>query len=122
MQYAERVLADELAELPAAGNDELVFNLLAAIYELYVGKPFRRQYISGDEREQNDLQRFFQEAKTKEEIRKELSSLQTNDPEEVQIRGKTYKRDNKTIAQLKVLGDFKCQICNTSIVTKDGRS
>jgi len=37
----------------------------------------------------------------------------------VEIRGKQYKRDNKSIVELKILRDFKCQICGFTIFKKD---
>jgi putative restriction endonuclease len=75
--------------------------------------------ISNDEREQCELTEVYK-TKPKKEIRDELQRLNPIEPEQIIIKGRTYKRDNKTIAQLKILGDFKCQICNTSIVKKDG--
>ena len=37
----------------------------------------------------------------------------------VEFLGKQYKRDNKSIVALKILRDFKCQICETSMLKKD---
>jgi predicted restriction endonuclease len=74
-----------------------------------------------DEIEQNDIIRIYKnQNKTKEEILNELKNLKQTDLEEITIKGKTYKRDNKTIAQIKILRDFQCQICFTSIRKKDG--
>jgi 5-methylcytosine-specific restriction enzyme A len=74
-----------------------------------------------DEIEQNEIIKDYQlKNKSKEDIAKELNKLKPTDPELIDIKGRTYKRDNKTIAQIKVLRDFKCQICSTSIRKKDG--
>ena len=49
-----------------------------------------------------------------------MINLKPTDPELIEIKSISYKRDNKTIAQLKILRDFKCQICGTAIKKKDG--
>lgn len=54
-------------------------------------------------------------------IREELKSLTPKETDWVDINGTRIKRDNLTIARLKILRGFKCQICNTSIVKRDGK-
>lgn len=117
--FAERILYDELIELSKAGTNEADFNKLVDIYELYIGKKFKLPFVSNDEKEQIELEKFYRN-KTKAEILKELLNLKESDPEEIVVNHKTYKRDNKTIAQIKILRDFKCQICSTTIIKKDG--
>lgn len=74
-----------------------------------------------DEHEQMEIiKEFKSQNKTKQDIINELKNLNPTDPEEVTINSKTFKRDNRTIAQIKILRDFKCQICSTSIKKKDG--
>jgi Predicted restriction endonuclease len=74
-----------------------------------------------EEQEQREIIREFKaQNKTKQEIIEELKKLQPTDHEEVIINNRSYKRDNRTIAQLKILRDFKCQICSTTIKKKDG--
>jgi len=74
-----------------------------------------------DDIEQDEIiTELVKQAKTKAEIVGEIKNLKPSDPEEVIINGKTFKRDNRTIAQLKFLRDFKCQICSTTIKKKDG--
>jgi putative restriction endonuclease len=118
--FAEQILFDELTELSKAGTNEADFNKLVAIYEFYVGKKFKVAFVSNDEKEQKELEEFYKKTKTKADILKELKNLKETDPEETTVNHKTYKRDNKTIAQIKILRDFKCQICSTSIIKKDG--
>jgi predicted restriction endonuclease len=36
------------------------------------------------------------------------------------VNRRVYKRNNKAIALIKLLRGFKCQICNTTIIKKDG--
>jgi len=57
---------------------------------------------------------------SRQELLNELSNLKESDPEIVFLKGKTYKRDNKTIAQIKLLRNFECQICGQTITKKDG--
>lgn len=119
-RFAEQILYDELLELSNAGILQSDFKKLSDIYEYYSGKAFRLPYLSPDEKEQEELQKFYKQTKTKEEILEELKNLEPTDSEEVIVNHKTYKRDNKTIAQIKILRDFKCQICATTIIKKDG--
>ena len=50
----------------------------------------------------------------------DLRNVKSTDSEQVEVHGKVYKRDNKTIAQLKIVRGHKCQICGQSIKKKDG--
>jgi len=57
----------------------------------------------------------------KDEIVSYLKGLKPTDSETVVINHVAYKRDNKTVALIKILRDYKCQICQTAIRKKDGR-
>ena len=118
--FAEQILFDELTELSKAGTNEKDFNKLLSVYEYYTGKKFKLTFVSNDEKEQNELEKFFKKTKSKADILNDLENLQDSDSEEIIVNHKTYKRDNKTIAQIKILRDFKCQICSTTIIKKDG--
>lgn len=74
---------------------------------------------SNDEKEQIELEQLYKH-KTKDDIRNELENSKNTDSEEIIVNHKTYKRDNRTIALIKILRDFKCQICSTAILKKDG--
>ena len=74
---------------------------------------------TSDEIEQDEICSLLKE-KDLEEISKELRSLSNKTPEIVEYNGKRYKRDNATIAKLKIFRNFKCQICNEQIKRKDG--
>src|SRR5690606_128383 len=115
-EFAEQILFDELTELSKAGTNERDFKKLVAIYEYYTGKKFKLTFVSTDEKEQNELEEFYKKSKSKDDIINDLKKLQDSDPEEIIVNHKTYKRDNKTIAQIKILRDFKCQICSTTII------
>jgi predicted restriction endonuclease len=76
---------------------------------------------SPDEFEQQEIiKEFKKQNKSREDIIKELKSLNLNEPGIVKINTKAYKRDNRTITQIKILRDFKCQICQNTIKKKDG--
>ncbi len=118
--FAEQILYDELLELSNAGILESDYKKLSNIYEYYTGKKFKLPYLSKDEKEQDELVKHFDKSKTKEQIIADLKNLKPTDSEEIEVNHKTYKRDNMTIAQIKILRDFKCQICGTTIKKKDG--
>jgi 5-methylcytosine-specific restriction protein A len=96
---------------------KVVMHKMRDIYAKYLAVPIE----TPDEQEQKEIVREFKnQNKTKEEIIAELLSLKPTDPEEVTLRSKSFKRDNRTIAQIKILRDFKCQICSTTIKMKAG--
>lgn len=74
----------------------------------------------GDENEQEEIDHLLQ-GKSKEEIIAELKNVSPIEPEIVMLNGKTYKRDNKTIAQIKFVRDYKCQICSSYILKANGK-
>jgi hypothetical protein len=119
-RFAEQILYDELLELSNSGILQSDYKKLSDIYEYYTSKKFKLPYLSQDEKEQEELAKYYRKTKTKEEILDDLRNLQPTDSEEIFVNQKTYKRDNKTIAQIKILRDFKCQICGTTIMKKDG--
>jgi 5-methylcytosine-specific restriction enzyme A len=87
------------------------------IYDKY----FAISLDTPDEHEQKEIIKEFKtQNKTKQDIINELKNLKPTDPEEVIINSKSFKRDNRTVAQIKILRDFKCQICLTTIKKKDG--
>jgi predicted restriction endonuclease len=72
-----------------------------------------------DFKEQENLISLIKPTQSRPEIIKELKVVTPQTPELVEFRGEKYKRDNKIIAQLKILRDFKCQICGASIQKRD---
>lgn len=81
----------------------------------------RRLTLSSDELEQQEILKKLEDSSDSlEQIRNELRSVTPDSAETVVFKGQGYKRNNKTVAQLKILREFKCQICSTSILKKDG--
>lgn len=128
--YLENILLD-------FGNDEL-YKALTALKQhieynddLNVGdrkknkeiyqKYYSLLYCDFNEIEQNQIiENIINTNKSKDEVINELKKLKEFNSESVVINNKKYKRDNKTVAQLKYIRDFKCQICSTQIKKKDG--
>lgn len=73
-----------------------------------------------DEIEQNEIITYLRDSKSKQEVIDELKKLTAKEPEVITINHKAYKRDNKTIAQIKFVRDFKCQICQVFIPKSGG--
>jgi predicted restriction endonuclease len=72
-----------------------------------------------DLKEQDDLER----SESKRDLAKildDLMNLRPTDPQRIVIKHKAYKRDNRTIAQLKLLCGHKCELCGSAIRKKDG--
>ena len=99
---------------------EIIFNNPESFFIVTVLDSFEAPYISNDEKEQNELEQFFKKNKSKADILNDLKNIKDTGPVEIIINHKTFKRDNKTIAQLKIIRDFKCQVCGVSIPKKDG--
>lgn len=58
--------------------------------------------------------------KTKDDLIGELESSENESSEKVTVNHKSYKRNNKIIALIKIIRNFKCQICGEFILKKDG--
>lgn len=112
-EIAERIIRDELLELSKSGLQKTEFKKLKDIYVFVTGSEFDEGILDTDLLEQDELSELLKSNKKK--ILEDLKGLNESDPEEITINHKTYKRDNKTVAQLKILRNFECQICGTKI-------
>lgn len=118
IKLAIKIINDELTELLKSGTTREEYKKLNAVYKLITGKDFllaEKENI--DEKEQDELLPIILKQK-REDIIRELKNVTPQSPDIVTFQGKQYKRDNKTIVQLKFIRGFKCQICNTGILTK----
>lgn len=120
---AKSIIVDEILALRRVGMRQDEIEKLAMIYEYITGE----QYVldtnmDDDAKEQDEIIVILREQSenAKKNIVQDLKNLNPADPEIVAFKGKTYKRDNKTIAELKLLRDFKCQICGKQIIKKNG--
>lgn len=76
--------------------------------------------LKADEIEQSQIIKSITESNsTREEIINSLKKLTTQSSEKVNINSIAYKRDNHTIAKIKILRKFECQICGTKIKKED---
>lgn len=73
-----------------------------------------------DEKEQNEISEYFKKTKSRNEIVQELKNTEDVGDDKITINQKSYRRNNKTIALIKILRNFECQICGLSILKKDG--
>ncbi|MGL4908856.1 MAG: HNH endonuclease [Bacteroidales bacterium] len=73
-----------------------------------------------DEKEQEEIANFYKDKKDRNELIAELHKNKNFEEGEVLVNLKKYKRNNKSIALIKLLRNFECQICNKYILKKDG--
>jgi hypothetical protein len=59
IEFAERILFDEIVELSNGGILEAEFEKLVSIYEHYIGKKFKLPFLNKDEREQDEIVTFY---------------------------------------------------------------
>jgi len=120
IEFAEKIIVDEIKELKKAGIRLDEYEKLQKIYRFVTGRKYNlSEEDDSDLKEQEELLPLVKTALNRKQIIKELQNLKPQDPETVEFKGKQYKRDNKTIAELKVYRDFKCQICGYRIIKKD---
>lgn len=92
---------------------------IRAIYDKY------RTYILTDPIIQDDLneqEEIIDKYKTKsrEQLLAELNAIYLGDNKKIEKKHSGYKRINKAIGIIKILRGFKCQICNSFILKKNG--
>lgn len=119
---ADEILRDEILALRTSGGARLPeLQKLKNIYSLATGKSYRDDSQDDDLKQQEEIVGHLKKQKVStQSLIDELRCLQPTDPQAVTIKAKTYKRDNKTIAQLKILRGFKCQLCRTQIRKRNG--
>jgi len=123
-ELVSRILEDEYSLLRNSGN--ILYREIKKLNDIYF--LINNKNIDGfdevistdnDTIQQNEIEQLLG-TESKEDLANELKKLKPTDPKIIEIKSKQYKRDNKTIVQLKYLRDHKCQICSTSILKKDG--
>jgi hypothetical protein len=93
---------------------------LKKVYQRYLNIIVTDENALGeDDFEQNEIVDFFN-TKSRHELIEELRSLDDIEDEKIVVNHKSYKRNNKVIALIKILRNFECQICGLSIKKKDG--
>jgi len=128
-KLAERIIIDEILKLKTSAIRIEEYEKLAKLYRFITGKDYEVEQggfdYDTDEKEQLELEQEISkevalDANKRLAILEELKSISPTLPEQVEYHGRTCKRDNKTIAQLKIIRSFKCQFCDTAIRKKNG--
>jgi putative restriction endonuclease len=114
---AEKIVNDEIKEINKSGKLQSEIQKLLDIYRFLTGAEYTLS-MDADLIEQEELREIYSKT-DKQEIINELLKLKSTDPVSIVIKHKSYKRNNKTIAQLKIIRDFKCQICDIKIPIKN---
>lgn len=84
-------------------------------------KHFESLHSVIDDGEQDEItNKIFNDRVRHDAIVEKLKNLKNTDNEFITINNRVYKRDNYTVALIKVLRKFECQICSTSIKKKNG--
>ncbi|KOS05149.1 HNH nuclease [Flavobacterium akiainvivens] len=117
--FAEKVLRYELDEILKSGGYIEEYKKLQNVYEIYTGKKILKPFYTQDEKEQNELTVIYKNL-SKEKLLDYIRDIKMDDSLLVIVKNKFYKRNNRTLALIKILRDYKCQICSTSILKKDG--
>ncbi len=73
-----------------------------------------------EKEQQSYINKLRKSQKTKEQLLSLLSQRQNQQDRTEHYSGKRNKRDNESIALIKYLRDFKCQLCGKSILKRDG--
>ena len=119
----QTIIGDEITALAKSGIRQNELTKLRAIYEYVTGEEYHLSSIADDDaKEQDELIEVLRKKREliKDKVVENLKNLKPADSEKISYAGKTYKRDNKTIAELKFLRDFKCQLCGNNILRHDG--
>lgn len=120
----QRVIFDEYELLEQAGGFPYnSFDILNNLYSRLTGTKLSKNVDSNPEKtaleEQYELEKS-ESIRDMSKILDDLRSLKATDSEQIEVHNKVYKRDNKTIVQLKIVRGYKCQMCGSNIRKKDG--
>lgn len=84
-------------------------------------KYYEKLKLHEDEIEQEEILKKLEKNNfTKESLIAYFNNLKRSEQKKVEYSGSAYKRDNVTVANLKALRDFTCQICSCKIQKADG--
>ncbi|KYG83886.1 hypothetical protein AWN68_00855 [Roseivirga echinicomitans] len=117
-EIAEVIIKDQLYELSKSGVQKNEFDKLKNIFSFISGKSLDENIFDYDLKQQDELVELL--SSDKSQIITDLKNLDKDETETVTINQKVYKRDNKTLAQIKILRDFECQICSKKIKKEKG--
>jgi len=97
------------------------------IVAVYQGQELISDYLQienfENELEQHEIENSVEiesEEINKEELYEKIIECETEKSEKITINGKTYKRHNYLMVQIKKYRDHKCQFCSTTILKANG--
>lgn len=122
LDLALKSLNEHILYINTKGDSKVTLKKVIQIYaqKVLLNENAQKEIQIEDELEQEEIATTFK-SKSKEEIIEELKNVTSIEPEIIIINGKAYKRDNKTIAQIKFVRDYKCQICSSYILKANGK-
>jgi len=97
------------------------------IVAVYQGQELIADYLLiekfKDELEQHEIDNSLEidsEELTSEELYKKIIKCENSKSEKITINGKTYKRHNYLMVQIKKYRNYRCQLCSTTILKANG--
>lgn len=97
------------------------------VVAVYQGQELISEYLQienfDNDLEQHEIENSVEiesEEINKEELYKKLIECENDKSEKITINGKTYKRHNYLMVQIKRYRDHKCQFCSTTILKANG--
>jgi 5-methylcytosine-specific restriction endonuclease McrA len=70
--------------------------------------------------EQNEIEHHIENKLDKDELLDKIIDCENDNSEKITINGKTYKRHNYLMVQIKKYRNYKCQFCSTKIPKSNG--
>lgn len=122
LDLALKSINEHILYINTKGDSKVKLKRVIQVYmqKVLLNENAQKEVQNGDEIEQEEIALTFQ-SKSKEEIIEELRNSTSIEPTIIIINGKAYKRDNKLIAQIKFVRDYKCQICSSYILKANGK-
>jgi len=119
--YGAQILSNALSALRAhilyiEGAKHSRNHSMRALFDEYV---LRLPIGYQDEFEQDEIEEE-ENSTARTNLIAYLKNLQKTDDDHIMLNGKSYKRDNKTLWVIKKLRGFSCQICNVTILKRNG--
>ena len=122
-QYQDSLLRD-FSILQNYFKADALNHFVVAVYQ---GQELISDYIQienfDNELEQHEIENsdaIESEEVEKEELLKKIIECEIDSSEKVTVNGKTYKRHNYLMVQIKKYRDYKCQFCSTTILKANG--
>ncbi|GAB3840283.1 HNH endonuclease [Hymenobacter jeollabukensis] len=118
LRNAVRALREHILYYQSVQRTPVTLKTMWSIYARFAARlPPRFQ----NELEQEDVESIAVQTLSRADIIHALRSLRPTDSQLVTLQLRQYKRDNHTVALLKILRNHACQICQTTIRKQNGQ-